>query len=270
MTQPLSAAQAQRREKRLDVESVVLPFMGSRAEDYQTFQFLLHDVSPSGVGLCLPRWLSSREFLRQGQRVHLHLPFELGGRMLQSGTISWTRWDEEQDAQLAGAVLDTAAPTLYPVFVSMDTQQISIDLAGFAGLEHILARVLKDSAMLKRGILVYMKHLSAYFSRVCDLDREEYLLFREVVIKEVRQSVQSHLEILSDMLAQAEQNGAQSLERLDLEELRRAMDPELYIDMFSAALGDETVGLFLKAIKELERKLLSNYNTCVLLYINAL
>jgi len=75
---------------------------------------------------------------------------------------------------------------------------------------------------------------------------------------------------LSGLLRQAEENGEAALERLDLDELRRAMDPELYIDMFSAALGDETVRLFLKAVKELERKLLSNYNTCVLLYINSL
>ncbi len=261
---------AQRREKRLGVESVVLPFLGSRAEDYQTFEYLLGDVSPSGVGLALPRWLTSRELLHKGQRVHLHLPFELGGKLLHSGVVTWARWDEEQEAQLAGVVLDAAAPALYPVFVSMDTQQIAIDLAGFRGLEHILARVLKDSVLLKRGMLVYLKHLTAYFSRVCDLGREEYALFREAIIDEVRQHVQAHLDILAGLLRQAEENGELALERLDLDELRRAMDPELYIDMFSAALGNETVGLFLKAIKELERKLLSNYNTCVLLYINSL
>ncbi|MGE4262969.1 MAG: PilZ domain-containing protein [Desulfovibrio sp.] len=260
----------QRREKRLDVDSVVLPFLGSRAADYQTFEYLLQDVSPGGVGLCLPRWLTARELLRQGERVHLHLPFELGGRMLQSGVVSWARWDEDEESQMAGVLLDAAAPTLYPVFLSMASQQISIDLAGFNGLERILARVLKDSMLLKRGILVYLKHLSAYFSRVCDLDREEYLMFRESIMDEVRQHVQTHMASLSDLLRQAEENGEAALERLDLDELRRAMDPELYIDMFSAALGDETVRLFLKAVKELERKLLSNYNTCVLLYINSL
>lgn len=260
----------QRREKRLDVDSVVLPFLGSRAADYQTFEYLLQDVSPGGVGLCLPRWLTARELLRQGERVHLHLPFELGGRMLQSGMVSWARWDEDEESQLAGVVLDATAPTLYPVFLSLASQQISIDLAGFNGLEHLLARVLKDSVLLKRGILVYLKHLSAYFSRVCDLNREEYLMFRESIMDEVRQNVQAHLHALSGLLRQAEENGEAALERLDLDELRRAMDPELYIDMFSAALGDETVRLFLKAVKELERKLLSNYNTCVLLYINSL
>lgn len=261
---------SRRREKRLDIESVVLPFLGSRAEDYQTFEYLLLDVSPGGVGVTLPRWLASRELLRQGQRVHLHLPFELGGKMLHSGVVTWTRWDEEQEAQHAGVVLDEASPALYPVFVTLDSRQIAIDLGGFSGLDHLLARVLKDSVLLKRGILIYLKHLSAYFSRVSDLEREEYLLFREAVIDEVRHNVQTHMTTLSALLRQAEDNGEQALERLDLDELRRAMDPEFYIDMFNAALGDETVGLFLRAIKELERKLLSNHNTCVLLYINSL
>ena len=259
-----------RHERRLNVQSVVLPFLGSRAADYQTFQYLLQDVSPGGVGLALPRWLASRELLSQDQRVHLHLPFELQGRMMQSGVVTWTRWDEAQESQLAGVVLDVFAPAQYPVYVALATREVAIDLGAFTGLEHIFALVLKDSALLKRGILVYLKHLSAYFSRVCDLDREEYSLFRESIIGDVQRQVQAHLDALAGLLDRARHDGEQTLAELDLEELRGNLEPELYIDMFSAALGDETVGLFLKAIKELERKLLSNYNTCVLLYINTL
>jgi len=261
---------AERRAKRLDVESVVLPFLGSRAEDYQTFEYLLQDVSVQGVGIAIPRWVVARENLRQGERLHLHLPFELGGRMLHSGGVTWTRWDEDQDSQLAGVQLDSYAPALYPVYVSVDTKEVAIDLEDFPGLEHILSRVLKDSLLLKRGILVYLKHLTAFFSRVCDLNREEYSLFREVVIEDVRAKVLANaerLEALQPLLGEKEEG---TLARLDLSDLRQAMEPELYVDMFRAALGDETVTLFLKAVKELERKLLSNYNTCVLLYINSL
>ncbi|MDO9632070.1 MAG: PilZ domain-containing protein [Humidesulfovibrio sp.] len=261
---------ADRRAKRLDVESVVLPFLGSRAEDYQTFEYLLQDVSMKGVGIAIPRWVVARENLRLGERLHLHLPFELGGRMLHSGIVTWERWDEEQECQMAGVVLDSYAPALYPVFVSVDTREVAIDLEGFSGLEHILSRVLKDSLLLKRGILVYLKHLTAFFSRVCDLDREEYILFREVVIEDVRARVLANAERLSALQPRPGEEVALAVDRLDLSELREAMEPELYVDMFRGALGDETVALFLKAIKELERKLLSNYNTCVLLYINAL
>lgn len=261
---------AERRAKRLDVESVVLPFLGSRAEDYQTFEYLLQDVSVQGVGIAIPRWVVARENLRQGERLHLHLPFELGGRMLHSGIVTWTRWDEDQDSQLAGVQLDSYAPALYPVYVSVDTKEVAIDMEDFPGLEQILWRVLKDSLLLKRGILVYLKHLTAFFSRVCDLNREEYSLFREVVIEDVRAKVLANaerLEALQPLLGEKEEG---TLARLDLSDLRQAMEPELYVDMFRAALGDETVTLFLKAVKELERKLLSNYNTCVLLYINSL
>lgn len=259
-----------RRAKRLDVESVVLPFLGSRAEDYQTFEYLLQDVSMEGVGIAIPRWVVARENLRLGERLHLHLPFELSGRMLHSGIVTWERWDEEQDAQLVGVVLDSYAPALYPVYVSVDTKEVAIDLEGFPGLEHILARVLKDSLLLKRGILIYLKHLTAFFSRVCDLDREGYALFREVIIEDVRAKVLANADHLTALQPRTGEEEAGILDRLDLAELRQAMEPELYVDMFRAALGDETVALFLKAIKELERKLLSNYNICVLLYINSL
>ncbi|MGE4551571.1 MAG: PilZ domain-containing protein [Desulfovibrionaceae bacterium] len=259
-----------RRERRLGVDSVILPFAGSRAADYQTFQYLLQDVSPGGVGLSMPRWLTMRELLHDGDRVHLHLPFELHGRTLQSGTVTWTRWDEEQESQQAGVVLDAYAPAQYPVYVSVATQEVAIDLASFRGLEHLLERVLKDSGLLKRGILIYLKHLSAYFSRVCNLSREEYAVFREHIIEDVRAQVQTHLAALAGLQDRARTDGEKTLAELDLEELRGNLEPELYIDMFNAALGDETVALFLKAIKELERKLLSNYNTCVLLYIGTL
>jgi hypothetical protein len=259
-----------RHARRLDVESVVLPFLGSRAEDYQTFEYLLQDVSVEGVGIAIPRWAVSRENLRQGERLHLHLPFELGGRMLHSGIVTWVRWDEEQEIQLAGVLLDSHAPALYPVYVSVDTKEVAIDLEDFPELEHILFRVLKDSLLLKRGILVYLKHLTAFFSRVCDLNREEYALFREIVIEDVRAKVLSNAERLQSLQPRLGEGEEGLLARLDLSELRQAMEPELYVDMFRAALGDETVTLFLKAVKELERKLLSNYNTCVLLYINSL
>ncbi|MBU1041314.1 MAG: PilZ domain-containing protein [Proteobacteria bacterium] len=263
-------SKADRHAKRLAVESVVLPFLGSRAEDYQSFEYLLQDVSVGGVGIAIPRWVVARETLRQGERLHLHLPFELGGRMLHSGVVTWVRWDEEQESQLAGVLLDTHTPALYPVYVSVGTREVAIDLEDFPGLEHILSQVLKDSLLLKRGILVYLKHLTAFFSRVCDLNREEYALFREVVIEDVRAKVLANAERLEIMQPRSGEEMEGTLARLDLSELRQAMEPELYVDMFRAALGDETVILFLKAVKELERKLLSNYNTCVLLYINSL
>lgn len=259
-----------RRAKRLGVESVVLPFLGSRAEDYQSFEYLLQDVSVEGVGIAIPRWVVARENLRQGERLNLHLPFELGGHMLHSGIVKWVRWDEEQESQLAGVILDSHAPALYPVYVSVDTKEVAIDLEDFPGLEHIFSRVLKDSVLLKSGIIIYLKHLTAFFSRICDLDREEYALFREVIIEDVRSKVLANAERLKALQLRAGEAAADAMARLDLSELRQAIEPELYVDMFRGALGDETVTLFLKAIKELERKLLSNYNTCVLLYINTL
>ena len=58
--------------------------------------------------------------------------------------------------------------------------------------------------------------------------------------------------------------------RIDLEELRRTMEPEIYIELFDLALGPETSSMYLDSIKALENRLYANYNTMVMLYIQSL
>lgn len=99
-----------RRESRGPIDSIVLPFIGSRADEYQAFQYLLQDVSPGGVRIAAPRWAVSRERLQKGDRIHLHIPFRLGSSVLESGQVVWERWDRESEAQVTGIFLDQTAP----------------------------------------------------------------------------------------------------------------------------------------------------------------
>ena len=71
-----------RRETRLPIESIVLPFLGSRELDFQPFEYLLQDVSPGGVKISIPSWVQGRESINRGERVNLHVPFEVKGKVL--------------------------------------------------------------------------------------------------------------------------------------------------------------------------------------------
>lgn len=265
----MSSTAESRQFKRVGIESVVLPFMGSRISDYQPFQYLLRDMSQGGVGLGIPRWLAGRDRLNLGEEVNLHVPFSMDGAILAIGEVVREYWDGENEEQVIGVQLTRSSPNEYGVFFEARSHDLSFDL-GQDGLEGLLTRVIKDSMLLKRGILIYLRHLASYFSRLGEYTPEEYELFRETVIDDVRDRVGIHAAYLEDLHRTCCNVSVSSFEQIDLEELRQAMEPELYLDLFRAALGDETASLFLHAIKKLEGKLFSNYNIIVMLYIGTL
>ena len=266
-------SQEKRRERRIPIESVVLPFLGSRAEDYQPFQYLLQDISPGGVRVAAPNWAVSRERLHRGDKLHFHVPFRLGDDYLESGEVAWEKWDAENESQQIGASLNRSAPPFYPISIVLDSDTPSIDLGEFESPGEIFFRALKDSFLLKRGVLIYLKHLEVFFSRTSDLSEEDYAYFRETLLDDVIGKVRNHAERLEDWLSRLQGSGPvhdDSVSMLDMEELRSVMEPELYLDLFSFALGTDNATMYLRAIKELEKKLFSNYNTIVMLYIRTL
>ena len=262
-----------RSNERMDVSSVVLPFIGSRESDHQPFQYLLQDMSTGGVRIAIPTWLASRELLARGERIAFHLPFAFAGTTMDAGRVAWERWDQEMDAQLVGIDLDRTAAPAYPIQLGMAGDDISLDLTEFSSQGSVLAPVLKDCMLLKRGILIYLKHLAAYFSRVSDLSREDYAEFRTLVLDEVRDRVAANatwFESLLDRLVQEDGVRDAQVQGLDLEELRRAVEPEIYADLLFQALRSDVVQRYLEAIKHLESKVYAGYNALTMLYLRYL
>jgi len=271
MTQ--ASSNEMRASKRLDVSSVVLPFIGSRDSDHQPFQYLLQDLSAGGVKIAIPAWLASRELLVRGERVAFHLPFAVEGAVMDAGQVAWERWDQESEAQLVGIELDRTAAPAYPIQLGLAADGIKLDLAEFRAAGSVLAPVLKDCMLLKRGILIYLKHLAAYFSRVSDLSREDYAQFRALVLDEVRDRVAANEAWFAALLDRLVREGGvrdAQVQELDLEELRRAAEPEIYADLLAQALRSDVVQRYLDAIKRLEGKVYADYNALTMLYLRYL
>ena len=255
---------------RIDVASVVLPFMGSRQGDDQPFQYILRDISRDGVGIAIPSWVALRERLNVGDRIELHVPFEFRGSVLDAGPVLWERWDDDLDAQLAGARLDQVRPLHHAAYLALDDHGADIRLTAPSGPGGLLGRVLKDSVLLKRGILIYFKHLEAFFSRITDFGEGGYEYFRDSVISDVRERVRTNAGRLEALRADVAGDGDAAVARLDLEDLRQAMEPEIYIDLFRSALRATAAVQYMEAIRKLEQKLLSHYNTVTMLYLGTL
>ncbi len=262
-----------RRELRRPVESIALPFLGSRGEALQPFQYLLSDVSSGGLGVFLPSWLANRERLWAGDRIFFHVPFRFGERILNRGYVAWQRWSAEEAGQWAGATLTSGAPLPYPLYISIDDRELRVDLGHFPSSEAMAERIIHDSVLLKRGVLIYLRHLEAVFSRVSELRGEDYQVFRTQIIGDVRRRLQhnlAYLEQFDPQITPEQMRRAPVTHLIDLDELRAAMEPELSLELFELALGTETAELYLESIKKLEHRLYLNHNAYVMIYIATL
>lgn len=263
----------QRRERRYEFSSIVLPFLGSREDDHLCFEYLPTDISLHGLKIAIPQWVVSREKLREDDEVNLHVPFQLGQVNFSRGKVAWSRWDDSLHAQVCGVHLEKTVPLHCPVFIAFDTREVGIDLQDFKSENDLALRILKDSLLLKRGVLVYLKHLVPYFSRVTLYPTQEYPLLKKFLLDDVNNRIKENigrLEALYEKAGAELSAGAEIPVFLNLEDLRSMVESEIYLELFKVTFATETIVPFLSAIKELEKKLYANYNTMVMLYIKSM
>ncbi len=271
MDKPVSG-QDQRSENRVDISSINLPFLASREDDFTPFQYILGDLSLHGAKVLLPGWLSRRDRLRLGDEVNFHAPFRFAGETYTSGRIAWERWDREFEAQSCGVRFDRKMPAIYPVAISFDDHHFAIDLAAFDTPEGLVALVLKDAVLLKRGIRIYLKHLAPYLSRISGIDREQYAILRAFLLDDAADHVERNQQRLEQVLAVVADpafSQADLASHIDVEELLDIFEPEIPADVFMLAFQDDSVAPYLRSIKQLEKKLYTNYNTLMMLYIQS-
>jgi hypothetical protein len=261
-----------RREPRLEVSSIVLPFLGSREDDFSPFQYILADLSMNGAKVLIPRWLIIRDQLSRGDVLDFHAPFRFAGETYSQCVVAWVKWDSEVDGQVCGVSFEKKLPPTYPLFISYDAQSVSIDLSRFAGKPNILLRILKDAVLLKRGIAIYLKHLAPYLSRISGLEKKDYAFLRSFLIDDAARHVKhsiGRLQELYDTVMQGTCTETSIQECLNPEDYLDVFEPEIPSDVFAASFLDQSVAPYIRSIKILEKKLYTSYNALVLLYLSA-
>lgn len=255
------------------IDSIVLPFVGSRVEDHVCFEYLLQEIGPEQARFMIPRWVVNREVIRRGDRVHFHLPFRLNQNSFSCGTVTEALWNASIGAQVFEARLETGTQETSPPFITLEPQGTHLGLKEFSAPVDLPFRVLKDSALLKKGVLIYLDHLIPYFSRISGYPVADYPRLRNFVLKDIREKVKDHhakLEAYAEVFRQNLHTQADIPLWVDLEELRAVMESEILTDLFRITFESRKVVSYLAAIKELENKLYSNYNTVVMLHIKSL
>ncbi len=255
------------------IDSVSLPFLGSRLGDQACFEYLLQEVDRDRVLLLIPRWVVSRERLKEDDTVQLNLPFVLDGRFFGQGRVDKTVWNEGLQSQECSLALEVE-PLMPPgFFFSLQGSEGRIDLKGFSPPEGLLRQTIKDSILLKRGILIYLNHLIPYFSRISEFPSEEYRQLRGYLFEDIRGRInqnKARLEELFLRLSDACCPQESIPDFIDLEELRIAMESEIHSALFEITFDNALITEYILAIKELENRLYYSYNTIVLLFIKYL
>lgn len=272
MMQPAQSVDS-RRERRVAIKSIVLPFLGSRTNDYSPFQYLLSDLSPRGAKILIPNWLIRREWLHKGEEVDVHAPFLFEGETYFNGEIAWERRDDEYGGQACGIHFTKKMPSTYPVTISFEKASLEMDLTNFSSAGNLMLLVLKDAILLKRGISIYLKHLAPYLSRISGVDKKEYAFLRHFLIEDGVQHVnrnREHLEAVYQELLKGSCSQEEVASCVNIEMLMQFFEPEIPADVFSVAFYDESVAPYVRSIKALEKKLYYSYNTLMLLYIQSI
>jgi len=262
-----------RRDGRFDIGSINLPFLGTREEDHSCFQYIVIDISRGGIKFVVPNWVVNRTKIQKNDVINFHLPLHIKDNYYNQSVILWTKWDEASQGELCGARLSSMEQPQYPAFISIEPSSISVNFNYFETDSNVLLNVIKDAAFLKRGVDIYLEHLITFFSRISGYPQEEYPQLKESLLIDIHKRVKEHcaeLEALYEKIKDKTIPQSETAKYIDLEELRPIIESEIYIELFKIAFSNESVMSYLNAIKNLEKRLYSNYNTVVLLYIHSL
>ena len=273
-----SAPSGERRSgSRVEVSSLNLPFLGSREEDHSLFEYLLLEISScvgsAGIRIAIPGWGVCKEYLIAGDAVDFHIPFQLGPESFHLGRVVWERWDDSLGVQLCGARLEKKARMAHPFHISLGNAAIGVDLRGFSSTHGLLLRVLKDSVLLKKGVLIYLKHLVPLFSRIAGYPHKEFPELKRCLLEDIRLKIEENKKALENIFSCFQKGPCKSDElarHLDLNALRSATESEIYPEIFNIAFETGAHISYIGAIKTLEKKLYYNYNVVVMMYLKAL
>ncbi|MBF0227197.1 MAG: PilZ domain-containing protein [Desulfobacterales bacterium] len=259
-------------EPRTPITSILLPFIGTKDEDHELFQFIIMDMSKEGLKITIPKWLVGRDRLEKNALINLHIPFELNQTIYHQGKIVWERWDDDVKGQICGIHMEKKRPLYDPIYISLETSDIGIDFKDFSSIENVFIKLFKDICLAKKGSLIYLNHLVPYFSRITSYSTKEYPELKHLYLDDIIQRTkQNHLklETLYEK-AKAIPSLSDIPQYIDLEELRDLIESEINMDVFKAMFDTTAIIPYLEAIKTLEKKQYSNYNMVVMLYIKSL
>ena len=255
------------------VDTINLPFLGTREDDHVTFQYLLQAVEGPQVQFLIPRWVANREVLQPGHRVDFHMTLDRAGQFFDKGRVTKVQWDQRLGGQRCFVHLEPSSAGPAPVTLACYETCLFVGTEAPGEPTDKLQETLQETILLKKGVAIYLDRLIPYYARVSGYPAQDYPLLRQSFLEEIAHRVRSNQGRIEGILTRVRRE-VLSLgdipKVVDLEELRDAVESELSLDLFRITFDNQQTTDYILAIKDLERRLYAHYNTVVLLYIQAL
>ena len=255
------------------VDTINLPFLGTREDDHVSFQYLLQAVEGPQVQFLIPRWVANREVLQPDHRVAFHMTLDRAGQYFDKGRVIEVRWEDHLGGQLCIVHLEPSSTGPAPVTLACHETCLFVETEAHSRPAEKLQETLQETILLKKGVAIYLDRLIPYYARVSGYPVQDYPLLRQSFLEDITHKARSNQARIEGILARVRREvlaPGDIPKVMDLEELRDAVESELSLDLFRITFDNEPTTDYILAIKDLERRLYTQYNTVVLLYIQAL
>lgn len=256
--------------------SFSFPLLGS-LHDGDPFEYLLMGIKNDFVEILIADWLVNRVKLSVDDLVDLYIPEKVAIDSIGKAIVSEKVLLVVKSEEMRGFIYH----------VSIKERIVKNRLRDMSEKDQLL-HLIKDSAILKEGVSVYLKHLIPYFSRIVNYSPEEYLSLKEYFFNDVLNLVQKNEDKLMTLheLLEKKMSVLHDLPAyVNLEELRALFETELSLSLFLVMFSEKKGGnmkellaidhntgfaVYIQAIKFLEKRLYSNYNKIVFIYTDSL
>jgi len=273
--------------KSSEIASLKLPLLGS-LKNGEPFEYLLLSIDEDSAEIGLLQWFVNRLQLHIGDKIDLHLPYFLSTEFKLRGDISGTvigaKHSEENQGEIYLVTLSKKITDPDAKCDSFDNYTKELEARG--PLTDLVIHLIKDTMILKSGIRVYFKHLIPYFSRISGYSHQEYEKLARYFLHDIEIRIIDNEAKLEELYLNTKKK-ITKLEEIavyvDLESLRQILESEISLSLFNVVFSQEKttklsifssaktgIFMYINAIKSLEKRLYSNYNQIVIIYLKSI
>lgn len=220
-----------------------------------------------GVEISSPSWLSRSYPLKELDLVKLHLPFKVGSEFFTGGMVKEIRIKENSHERIYRLQFSQEPFLPHEYYVCLDGDAVPV-FASDTDFIDLFAENIKDCIQLKKGVLVYTKHLAAYFSRIIGFDNLNYPRFNNFFFDDIFNKLSEKIKILTEFYEKIIINKkSKNFEIPDnFQIIHELIESEVNIDLINLAFKGGEHLPYILSIKQLEAKMFYSYNLLLLIY----
>ncbi len=245
----------------------LLPLCGSLLLDYELFSYFVMGRWEGGVEISSPGWLSRSYPLKELDLVKLHLPFKVGSEFFTGGMVKEIRIKENSHERIYRLQFSQEPFLPHEYYVCLDGDAVPV-FASDTDFIDLFAENIKDCIHLKKGVLVYTKHLSAYFSRIIGFDNLNYPRFNNFFFDDIFKKLSEKIKILTEFYEKIMLNKKSKNFVIpdNFQIIHELIESEVNIDLINLAFKGGEHLPYILSIKQLEAKMFYSYNLLLLIY----